>query len=69
MTFDQRKQLVLAAWVATVAIIGFVFAVDKPELWILFAVLAVVPSAIANSLWKAPPATVSQLIAAARSRS
>lgn len=69
MTFDQRKQLVLAAWVVTIAIIGLVFAVDKPDLWILIAVLALAPSAIANWLWNAPPATVSQLIAAARSRS
>ena len=69
MTFDQRKRLVLAAWVATIAIVGLVFAVDKPDLWSLIAVLALAPSAIANWLWKAPPATVSQLIAAARSRS
>lgn len=69
MTFNQRKQLVLAAWVATIAIIGVVFAVDKPGLWILFSVLALAPSAIANWFWNAPPRTVSQLIAAARSRS
>ena len=69
MTFDQRKQLILAAWVATIAIIGVVFAVDKPDLWILIALLALAPSAIANWLWNAPPATVSQLVAAARSRS
>lgn len=69
MTFDQRKQLVLAAWVATIAIIGVVFAVERPGLWILIAVLAFAPTAIANWFWNAPPATVSQLIAAERSRS
>ena len=69
MTFDQRKQLVLAAWVATIAIVGVVFAVDKPGLWIPVAVLALAPTVIANWLWDAPPATVTQLIAAARSRS
>lgn len=68
MTFDQRKQLVLAAWVATIAIIGVIFAIDKPGLWILIAGLALAPSVIANWLWNAPPPTVSQLIAAARSR-
>ena len=69
MTFDQRKQLVLAAWVAMVAIIGVLFAVDKPDLWLLVAVLALAPSGIANWLWNAPSPTVSQLIAASRSRS
>ena len=69
MTFDQRKQLVLAAWVATIAIIGLVVAIDKPDLWILIAVLALAPTAIANWFWNAPPPTVAQLIATARSRS
>jgi len=69
MTFDQRKQLVLAAWAAAIAIIGVVLAVDKPNLWILIAGLALAPPGIANWLWNAPPPTVSQLIATARSRS
>ncbi|HEX8027921.1 MAG TPA: hypothetical protein VF491_05640 [Vicinamibacterales bacterium] len=69
MTFAQRKQLVLAAWVATIAIIGVSFAIDKPNLWILVAGLALGPSGIAHWLWKAPEATVSQLIASGRSRS
>ena len=69
MTFAERKQLVLTAWVATVAIIGVVLTIDKPDLWILVAGLALVPSGIANWWWNAPEATLSQLIAAARSRS
>jgi hypothetical protein len=69
MTFAQRKHLVLAAWVATVAIAGVILAIDKPDLWILFAAIALVPAAIGNWLWNAPEATLSQLIAAARSRS
>jgi hypothetical protein len=69
MTFDQRKQLILAAWVATITIIGVVFAVDKPELWIVIAGFALAPTVIANWFWNAPPPTLSQLISAARSRS
>jgi hypothetical protein len=68
MSFAQRKHLVLASWVAIVAIVGVIFTIDKPELWILAAGLALVPAAIANWLWNAPEATLSQLIAAARSR-
>ena len=69
MTFAQRKELVLTAWVATVAVVGVIFAIDKPDLWILVAGLALLPAAVGNWLWKAPEATLSQLIAAARIRS
>lgn len=69
MTFAQRKHLVLAAWVATVAIAGVIFTIDKPDLWLLVAALAIVPAIVANWLWNAPEATLTQLIAAARSRS
>ena len=69
MTFAQRKSLVLASWVATVAIVGIMVAIDKPDFWVLFACLALVPAAIGNWLWNAPEATLSQLIATARSRS
>ena len=69
MTFAERKLLVLAAWVATVAIIGLFLTIDKPDLWMLVAALALVPAAIGNWLWNAPEATLTQLIAAARSRS
>ena len=68
MSFAQRKQLVLATWVATVGIAGVVLAVDKPDLWFLIVALALVPAAIASWLWTRPEATLSQLIAAARSR-
>ncbi len=69
MTFTQRKQLVLVAWVATVAIIGLILTIDKPDLWMLVATLALVPAAIGSWLWNAPETTLSQLIARARSRS
>ena len=69
MTFAQRKQLVLAAWVAAVAIVGLILTIDKPDLWMLVATLALAPAAIGNWLWNAPEATLSQLIARARSRS
>ena len=52
-----------------VAIVGVILAIDKPDLWILVAALALIPAAIGNWLWNAPEATLSQLIAAARSRS
>ena len=69
MTFAQRKRLVLAAWVATVTIVGVILTIDKPELWMLVAALALIPAAIGNWLWDAPQPTLSQLIARARSRS
>ena len=69
MTFGQRKQLVLTAWVATVAISGVVLTIDRPNLWILIAGLALVPSAIVSWWWNAPEPTLSQLGAVARSRS
>ncbi len=66
MTFTQRKQLVLASWVASVAIAGPILAVDKPDLWMWIATLAFAPAAIGNWLWNAPEPTLTQLIAAAR---
>ena len=69
MTFPERKLFVLAAWVATVAIVGLMLTIDKPDLWMWVATLALVPAAIGNWLWNAPEATLTQLIAAARSRS
>ena len=69
MTFDQRKLLVLAAWVATVATVGLILAINKPDLWLLIACFALFPAGIANWLWNAPEATLSQLIAKSRSRS
>lgn len=69
MTFAQRKQLVLAAWIATVAIVGIIVAIDKPDFWMLVATVALAPAAIGDWLWNAPEATLSQLIAAERSRS
>jgi hypothetical protein len=69
MNFAQRKFLVLAAWVASVATVGLIFAIDKPELWLLIACFALGPAAIGNWFWEAPEATLSQLIARARSRS
>lgn len=69
MTFARRKLLVLAAWVATVAITGFILAIDKPELWMLVACVALVPAVLGNWLWDAPEPTLSEIIATARSRS
>ena len=69
MTFEQRKFLVLAAWVATVVTVGIIVAIDKPDFWMLVACLALVPAALASWLWNAPEATLSQLIAKARARS
>jgi hypothetical protein len=69
MTFAQQKRLVLAVWVAAIAVVGVILAIDKPELWILIGALALVPAAIGNWLWDAPQPTLSQLIAKARSRS
>jgi hypothetical protein len=69
MSFDQQKQLILAAWVATILVIGVMFAIEKPNLWVFVAGLALGPSAIAHWLWNAPQATMSQLIATAKARS
>ena len=69
MTFAQRKLLGLAAWVATVATVGMIVAVDHPDTWMLVACFALIPAAIGNWYWDAPEATLSQLIATARSRS
>jgi hypothetical protein len=69
MTFAERKLVVLAAWVATVAIAGLIMTIDKPDLWMLVATLAVGPAAIGNWLWNAPEPTLAQLVAATRSRS
>jgi hypothetical protein len=69
MTFAQRKLLILAAWVASVATVGLIVAIDKPELWLLIACFALGPAAIANWFWERPELTLSELIARSRSRS
>jgi hypothetical protein len=69
MTFAHRKLLLLAAWVATVAIAGFILTIDKPDLWMLIACIALIPAAIGNWLWDAPEPTLAQIIATARKRS
>ena len=68
MTFAQRKSLILAAWIATVAVVGVIVALDKPDLWMLVAMVALLPTAVASWLWNAPQPTLAQLIATARSR-
>lgn len=68
MTFAQRKTLVLAAWVATVATAGLILTIDKPALWMLVACVALIPAAIGTFVWEAPEATLSELIARSRSR-
>ena len=69
MTFAQRKLLVLTAWAGTVMTVGLILAIDRPDLWVLVASLTIIPVVIGNWLWEAPEATLSQLIAKARSRS
>ena len=69
MTFAQRKFLVLAAWVAMVATVGMVLAIDRPSMWLVVACFALIPAAVANWFWDAPEATLSQLIARGRQRS
>jgi hypothetical protein len=69
MTFAQRKLLVLAAWAGTVVTVGVILAIDKPDLWLLIASLAIIPVVIGNWLWDGPEATLSELIVRARSRS
>jgi hypothetical protein len=68
MTFAQRKLFVLASWAAAVAIVGLIFAIDKPDLWLVIASLAIVPVVIANHLWDVPEPTLAELIAKGRAR-
>lgn len=63
MSFEQRKLMVLALWVASVSTIGLIFTVEIPSLWIVIATLAIGPAAIASWLWNAPEVTLSELIA------
>ena len=69
MTFPQRKLLVLASWVAMVVTVGMILAIDKPDLWLLVAFVALIPAMVGNWLWNAPEPTLSELIARERSRS
>jgi len=69
MTFEQRKLLVLTAWVASVATAGLILTIEKPSLWLVVGVVATIPAAIGNWLWDAPDPTLSELIARSRSRS
>ena len=62
MTFEQRKFLVLSAWVAGVIAIGIILTIDKPDLWLLVATTAMLPAAIASWLWKESAVTLSQLV-------
>ena len=69
MTFPQRKLLILAAWVATVMTVGLILTIERPNLWLLVASLAMIPAAVANWFWDQPDPTLSELIARARTRS
>jgi len=69
MTFPQRKLLVLAAWVATIATVGLIFTIDTPDRWLFVAAFAMIPAGIANWLWEQPEPTLSELIARSRARS
>lgn len=69
MTFAERKILLLAAWVATVATAGIILAIRRPDLWMFVACVALVPAAIANWLWDAPDATLVPVTVVARERS
>ena len=62
MTFEQRKVLILSAWMATIAVAGFVLTIESPSMWIFVAALAMIPAAIANSVWNAPELTMAQLV-------
>jgi hypothetical protein len=68
MTFAQRKLFVLASWAAGVAIVGLIFAIEKPDLWLLIVILAIIPVVIANRLWDVPEPTLAELIAKGRAR-
>ena len=63
MTFDQRKLLVLSLWVASTLIIGIILTIDKPDLWLLVATVAVAPAVFGSWLWNAPPPTLAEIIA------
>jgi hypothetical protein len=68
MTFAQRKLFVLASWAAAIAVVGLIFAIDKPDLWLLIASFAIIPVVIANWLWDVPEPTLAELIAKGRAR-
>ena len=63
MSFEQRKLMILAAWIATVATIGIVATIEDPSMWVFVGSAAVIPAAIANWLWHAPEVTMAELIA------
>jgi hypothetical protein len=69
MTFAERKLLILASWVATVAIAGIILTIETPDLWLLVGTLALAPAAMANWLWNAPEATLAEVVAAERAKS
>jgi hypothetical protein len=49
--------------------VGLILAIDRPDLWVLVTSLTIIPVIIGSWLWDAPKATLSQLVARARSRS
>jgi len=69
MIFAEQKLIILSAWVATVAIAGVILAIDKPDLWILIACLALIPAALGTWLWQTPKPALAQAIPTPRSRS
>jgi len=62
MTFEQRKSLILAAWVAVVATAGFLITIDRPSLWLFVASAALIPPTVATWLWNAPQAALAPVI-------
>jgi hypothetical protein len=62
MSFEQRKLIILALWVASVFTVGIILTVDTPSLWIFVASLAIAPAALGSWLWHAPEVSMAQII-------
>jgi len=61
MTFEQQKLAFMVAWVLTVSICGVILSVASSSGAIALAGVALIPPAIAYSLWTSPQ-TVPQRI-------
>jgi hypothetical protein len=66
MPIENLKPWLFAAWMVGVCLVAMALGVTSVTHWMIVAFIAVVPAAVARSLWRVPEPTMSESIHDAR---